>query len=83
LVSVVPLVIYLVLYYINFLDFISILGIGGVISGGLTGILVLLISRKAKENGDRKPEYEVPINWPIIFFLSLIFIFGIVIELVF
>lgn len=83
LVSIVPILIYLVLYFVGFLDFVSILGIGGVISGGLVGILILFIAKKAKVKGDREPEYQMPINWPIIFFISLIFILGIIVELVF
>ncbi len=83
LVSIIPVIIYLILYLINFLDFVSILGIGGVISGGITGILIFIISKKAKTMGNRKPEYTIPINWPIIILISLIFILGIVVELVF
>jgi len=81
LVSIVPILIYLFLYFVDFLDFVSILGIGGVVSGGITGILILIIAKKAKEKGNRKPEYDIPINLPIIIILSLIFIFGIVVEL--
>ena len=82
LVSILPIIIYLIFYYFNFLSFIAILGIGGVISGGMTGILILLISRNAKRKGNRKPEYQIPINIPIIIILSLIFIFGIVSQLI-
>jgi amino acid permease len=81
LASLVPLFGYLLLMYFNWLDFISILGIGGVVSGGLTGILILLISKQAKEKGDMKPKYEMPVNWFIIGLISLIFIFGVVVEL--
>ena len=83
LVSIVPLVIYLTMYKLQMLSFIKVIGIGGVISGGLTGILILFIAKNAKEMGDRKPEYEIPINWFIIGLLSLIFIFGIVVQLLF
>ena len=57
------------------------LGIGGVISGGLTGILILLINNQAKKYSERKPEYWIPINWAIIILVSLVFIAGVVIEL--
>jgi len=78
-----PLIIYLVLYYFNQLNFVNVLGLGGVISGGLSGILILLMCKSAKVNGDREPEFSVPINWFVIGLISLIFIGGIVVELVF
>ena len=81
LVSGLPLLIYLILYSLNKLNFITVLGIGGVVSGGLTGILILLIANKAKTNFNRKPEYKMPINWLIIIILSIVFIAGIVAEL--
>jgi len=83
LVSVLPILIYLILSAFNLLNFVSILGIGGVVSGGLTGILILLINRKAKKNRNRNPEYKMPINWFIIGLLSMIFILGIVVGLFF
>lgn len=81
LVSVVPLILYLLISLFGFLDFVSVLGIGGVISGGLTGILILLINNQAKKYSERKPEYWIPINWAIIILVSLVFIAGVVIEL--
>ncbi len=83
LVSLFPLIIYLVLFYFNQLDFVSILGIGGVISGGLTGILILLITRKVKQNSTRKSEYKMKISWPIIIFLTIIFILGIITQFIY
>ena len=83
LVSLFPILFYLILYHFDMLSFINVLGIGGVISGGLTGILVLLMNLNAKNKGDREPEYSVPINWFIIGFLIVIYVLGIVAELVF
>ncbi|MFH1238266.1 MAG: aromatic amino acid transport family protein [archaeon] len=80
--SLVPLILYLTVSKFKVLGFVSILGIGGVISGGLTGILIILISRKAKaktRNG-RNPEIQMPITWPVIILLIFIFIAGIVLE---
>jgi hypothetical protein len=37
---------------------------------------------KAKKTGDRKPEYKMRINKFLIFILSLLFLAGVVIELV-
>jgi len=82
LVSILPILIYLFLYFINKLNFVEVIGIGGVISGGLTAILILLMLKSSKHKGDRKPEYSVEINWFIILLLSLIFILGTFFELV-
>ncbi len=76
-VSLVPLIIYLVATKFNLDSFIKIIGIGGVISGGLTGILILMINSKSKSKGNRKPEFKIPINNLIKIFLTIIFIAGI------
>ena len=80
-VSIVPLILYFLVSFFNLVGFITVLGIGGAISGGVAGILILLMNIKAKKNGDRKPEYSIPINWFIIGVLSLIFLIGIFFEL--
>lgn len=80
-VSLLPLFIYLAVSFFGLADFVKILGIGGVISGGLAGILILLTNFKAKEKGNRNPEFSIPINWLVIGFLSLIFLAGIWFEL--
>ena len=82
--SLVPLILYLLVSKFQILGFVSILGIGGVVSGGLTGILIILMSKKAKaktRNG-KKPEIQMPITLPIIIFLTLIFLTGIVLEFI-
>jgi amino acid permease len=81
-VSVLPLGLYLIVEYFSLAGFVSVLGIGGAISAGLTGIMILLVHRKAKIVGKRKPETEVISNWFVILLLSLMFIIGTVIELV-
>lgn len=81
LCSFVPLVLFLVVYFSKFVSFIQILSIAGVISGGLTGILILLMNKKAKKLGNRKPEYSIKINKWIIFLLSLIFIVAVILEI--
>ncbi len=82
-VSIAPLFLYLIASIFNLLDFVTVLGIGGVFSGGLMGILILLMNKKAKKYGDRKPEYSMPINWFVVILLSVVFIAGIIFELVF
>ena len=80
--SIVPIFIFLLTRFFDFFSFTKILSIGGVVSGGLTGVLILLMVRRAKIKGERKPEYSIPVNWFMIVFLSLIFIFGVVREII-
>jgi len=75
-----PLLLYLIVSYFDLLDFVQVLGIGGVISGGLTGILILIINKRAKKLGKRNPEFSIPINWFIIILISLVFVLGILAE---
>jgi tyrosine-specific transport protein len=82
-VSLIPLGIYILIDIFNFAGFVKVLGVGGVISGGVTGILALVVNARAKKIGKRKPEYSVPINWFVIGLLSLVFVFGIFVELFF
>ena len=76
----IPLALFFAVYFFNFAGFITILSLAGIVSGGLTGILILLMNLKAKKSGDRKPEYYLGINWMIILILSLIFILAVVLE---
>ncbi len=81
--NLLPLLLYLTLIEIPGINFISIIGTGGVISGGLTGILILMMSRKAKTKGDRNPEYKMPINFLLVITISLVFLAGTIVKLVF
>ncbi len=77
-----PLGLYLFVKFFDLADFVSVLGLGGAISAGATGIMGLLVHRKAKIFGERKPETQVFSNIWVIIILSLMFIIGIGIELV-
>ncbi|MBI2044228.1 hypothetical protein HYT24_02585, partial [Candidatus Pacearchaeota archaeon] len=77
-VSVLPLLIYLLVAFLDIVSFIQVLEIGGIISGGITGIMIMLINMKAKKKGNRKSEYSVPINWIIVAVLSAVCIAGMV-----
>jgi amino acid permease len=79
--SIIPIILFFIVGYFNILSFTKMLAIGGVISGGMTGILILFILKNAKKNGNRKPEYSIPINWFLIILISLIFIGAILFEL--
>ena len=82
LVSIVPIFIFVVTQLFDYFSFTKILSIGGTISGGLIGILVLLMIKNAKKKGNRKPEYSVPVNWFVIILFILIFVAGMLWELI-
>jgi len=83
LTSIVPIFIFIFMQFFELFSFTMILSIGGVVSGGLTAIVVLLMVNSAKKNGNRKPEYSIFSNWFIVGILSLIFLLGMVFEFVF
>ncbi len=77
----IPLIAFIILQMMNSASFTAILGIGGVISGGLTAILILLMLPRAKRYGERKPEYSMPYSWIITALIGLIFIAGATMEI--
>lgn len=79
--TLIPIILYLIINLLNLLTFVEILSITGLISGGLMGILVLVIGLKAKNLGKRTPEYSVPLNRPILYLVSGVFIFGTCMQL--
>ena len=60
LTSSVPLALFALVSITHLASFTLILEIGGLVSGGLTLIMILLMVKKAKEKGTRKPEYQLP-----------------------
>ena len=81
-VSLAPLLLYLLVSFFNIAGFVQVLGIGGAVSGGIMGILILLMNLSAKKKGNRKSEYSMPINWFIILIISFIFILGAILEVI-
>ena len=79
--AIMPIVAYIILHIIEFVSFINILSIGGVIAGGTMVLLVLIISERSKTLGNRRPEYIEKRNGFVVSVLALVFILGIVIEL--
>lgn len=77
----VPLALFIILHLINKTSFIMVLGIGGVISGGLTALLILIMHTKAKKMGERKPEYSITSSLVLKIIISIIFIVGASIEI--
>ncbi|MEM4702902.1 MAG: aromatic amino acid transport family protein [Candidatus Pacearchaeota archaeon] len=83
LACLVPLAVFIVISLFKAATFIQILSLSGSISGGLAGILIVLMIKKAKKLGNRKPEYSIPISWPIITILIALFIFGMIYQFLF
>lgn len=81
LASLIPILIFLITQLSDFFSFTKILAIGGVISGGMIAVLVLLMIGKSKSRGDRESEISYPVRHFWILILIAIFIFGVVIEL--
>jgi len=80
LASFVPIGLFFLTQLTNFFSFTRILSLGGVVSGGIMAVLILLMVKKAKIQGNRKPEYIVSAKWWILGLLILIFLFGIISE---
>ena len=67
---------------LNFTSFISILSVVGTFTGGVEGILVVLMFWRCKKLGDRKPEFTLRQNRIIGTLLILMFLSGMVYFLV-
>jgi len=79
LICFVPLAGYL--FGIN--DFILVISLIGAIAGGMEGIMVILIYRRAKKRGERPPEYSLKVSRIILFGLMLVFVLGIIYQFVY
>lgn len=58
--------------------FIQVIGISGAIAGGVDGLLIVMMHKRAKRLGEIKPAYEFKSHWYVSLLLSLIFLGGIV-----
>lgn len=82
LVCFVPLVVSMFIILIRIDNaFFKVIDVTGALSGSLMGILIVLMLWKAKKLGDRKPEYSIHENRIIGFLLILMFLAGIVYEI--
>jgi len=68
----------LVLFLAGAKSFIGILGITGAAAGGLTGILILILSQKVKKTGKQEPAYSLNLSKFFIFILFLMFLVGMI-----
>ncbi|MFH1182543.1 MAG: aromatic amino acid transport family protein, partial [Candidatus Woesearchaeota archaeon] len=71
----------LLAFLLGIRGFIAVLGIVGVFSGGIQGILIALMHRNAKKKGDRKPEYSLHDSKALSYAIIAIFAIGIACEL--
>lgn len=77
----IPIILLLILTILNKASFTLVMGLGGIISGGIVAILILLMVKKAKLHGERKPEYSIPYsNW-LIWIIGLLMILGAFFEI--
>ncbi len=63
-------------------NFLKILAIVGSVTGGITGMLIVVMHYKAQKHGDKKPEYKINHSIIIGIILAAIFLAGIINELV-
>jgi len=70
-----------ILYMAGIKDFIGILGIEGAVIAAVEGTLIILIFRKARVYGKRKPEYQITVPSLLLFVIAAIFIVGAVVEI--
>jgi amino acid permease len=78
LTSFVPFIVALV----GVTNFIQVIDIAGVIAGGINALLILLMFHKAKETGERTPEYTVWGNKFLSAIIALFFIAGAVFMII-
>jgi len=72
----------IIIVLLNVTTFLRVLALIGAIGGGIEGIMIVLMHRKAKKMGERKPEYSIPNNIFISSLLILVFIIGLIVTLV-
>lgn len=72
LIALIPLL----LYFLNLEQIIILISLSGALLGGFEGIMMLFTLRKAKEQGDREPEYKIPLPFFVFIGLVLCFIVG-------
>ncbi len=79
--AIIPIALFLLIGFFEFFSFTTILSIGGVFAGGIIGMMVLIIHKKADTQGNRIPEYKVHLSKAVIILISLLYIGGVVVEI--
>lgn len=71
----------LVLFLLGFRNFISVIGIVGIVAAATQGLLMIAILKKAKEKTQRIPEFSVSLSRPLIYFLVFVLLGGALADL--
>ena len=79
----VPIIFFILLELLNAAHFTNIIGLGGVITGGISTILILFMMKKAKYLGDRKPEYSIPASKLLTWILMILIVLGTIGEIIY
>lgn len=75
------LVLVVVLYLINKGSFVALIGFIGALAGGFGGLTLLLIHSRARRQGDRQPEFKVPLPRALAWALGALFVVGALYQL--
>jgi len=73
----------LILFLIGMRSFIDIIGTVGIVLGTIEGVIIVLMFKKAKKKGERKPEYDLKIPSFVLYLLVIIFLLGGAIHLIY
>lgn len=71
------------IFILGLRDFIAVINFTGGVAGGFIGILIIIIFYKAKKTGDLKPAYEISVPKVVSALMVLIFVLGIVYQMVY
>jgi amino acid permease len=87
LATFLPFILYILIVTFRLSDFVKTLDIGGAVSGGLTGIIIVLMLLKARKTRlkmfARKPEFKLKLPGFIYLLLLLIYLLGIIYVFIF
>lgn len=73
----------LVLFLIGLRGFVETIGFVGTLIGVIEGIIIILIFKKIRKLGNRKPEYSLKIPQFLLYFLIAVFILGAVSQIIY
>ena len=77
-----PLILFIVVSLTKIASFTKVLSIGGVVSGGMIVLLIIVMHYKSKYLGNRLPEYSIPSSKIIYALLIIIFLTGTIAEII-
>lgn len=83
LAKILTLVLPLILFLIGFRNFIETIGFVGTFLGTIEGIVIVLLFQRAKKLGDKKPEYSLQIPSLLLYFLIIVFLFGVLSQIIY